>query len=181
MGAVWMVDVVPGRLVTVKTGFSASCGRRGGDGSAPRPRQPRSRILDLPATSRGGSPLPRGGHTSPGVPPPRRPPRGPRRRAVPPGSWRHAREGLRRPRSQPSRCTVGPALPRAAPCSQLVRLPAARNSQLHEQLKKGRQPILDKGGANPGHSALPQGPGREESKAPPPWHRGPPSPPPRPN
>lgn len=40
---------------------------------------------------------------------------------------------------------VGPALPRAKPCSQLVKLPGARNSQLNEQLKKGRQPILDRG------------------------------------
>lgn len=59
--------------------------------------------------------------------------------------------------SSPTCCALFP---------KLVRLPAARNSQLGEELKKGRQPILDKGGANPGHSALPQGPGREESKAP---------------
>lgn len=33
VGAVWMVDVVPGRLVTVKVGFSTSWGRRKGDSS----------------------------------------------------------------------------------------------------------------------------------------------------
>lgn len=73
VGAVWMVDVVPGRLVTVKAGFSASCGRRGGDGSAPRSPQPQRRIPGVPVTSPGGSPLPWGAHTSPGVPPACRP------------------------------------------------------------------------------------------------------------
>ena len=33
VGAVWMVDVVPGRLVTVNAGFSASWGRRDCDNS----------------------------------------------------------------------------------------------------------------------------------------------------
>lgn len=69
VGAVWMVDVVPGRLVTVKAGFSASCGRRGKDGSAPRSPQPQRRILGVPVTS----PLPWGAHTLPGVPPACRP------------------------------------------------------------------------------------------------------------
>lgn len=61
-------------------------------------------------------------------------------------SRRYAWKELRLPHSHPSHCRLGgPALPRAKPCSQLVKLPGTRNSQLNEQLKKGRQPILDRG------------------------------------
>lgn len=35
VGAVWMVDVVPGKLVTVNAGFSASWKRRAGEENHP--------------------------------------------------------------------------------------------------------------------------------------------------
>lgn len=68
--------------------------------------------------------------------------------------------------------------PSAPTCCALFPACQAASSQEFTALrtaKKGKAAHFRQGGANPGHSALPQGPSREESRAPLPWHCGPPT------